>query len=178
MFAGIILAMMMMIQVPDKADIFVVDDMAAIREMPPSKPTEDNDTISDEEFNYLCRCVEAEAGDQPYLGKCYVVDCILNRVDSNGFPNDVISVINETHKRKDGTICYQFETVLNGQIWKVEVTEETRQAVREELENRKNYEMLYFCMYRWFDSWAEYMFTYPKNRPNNCHHFYKAKEKK
>lgn len=144
-------------------------DLISIEECLPQTTSSEEYTLTDEEFDYLCRCVEAEAGDQPYKGKCYVVDCILNRVDSNDFPNDVISVINQ---RK------QFEVVSNGRIWKVEVTEETRQAVREELKNRKDYEMLYFCMYPWFDNWAEYMFPYPKDRPDNCHHFYKKKEKK
>ena len=101
-------------------------------------------------FDYLCQCVEAEAGDQDYLGKCYVVDVILNRVDSKYFPDNVVDVINEPR---------QFEVVLNGRINKVEVTESTRQAVMEELTGeRKNYEILFFCMWK-FD-WCEFLFQH------------------
>lgn len=181
MYAGITLVMALLLTRPINipvAGICAVDYLTIENTMPSKQTTSSEEyTLTDEEFDYLCRCIEAEAGDQDYLGKCYVADVILNRVDNKGFPNDVIAVINETHKRKDGKICYQFETVLNGRIWTVEVTEETRQAVREELKNRKDYEMLYFCMYRWFDGWAEYMFTHPKDRSWNCHHFYKEKRK-
>jgi N-acetylmuramoyl-L-alanine amidase len=38
----------------------------------------------------------------------------------------------------------QFSVVLDGRIWQVEPTEETFQAVREELESRTNYEVLFF----------------------------------
>ena len=100
-------------------------------------------------FDYLCQCVEAEAGDQDYLGKCYVIDVILNRVDSDKFPDNVVDVINEPR---------QFEVVLNGRINKVEVTESTRQAVMEELIDRKNYEILFFCMWK-FD-WCEFLFKH------------------
>lgn len=111
-----------------------------------SEPQEDE---LPEWFDYLCQCVEAEAGDQDYLGKCYVVDVILNRVDSDEFPDNVVDVINEPR---------QFEVVLNGRINKVEVTESTRQAVMEELIDRKNYEILFFCMWK-FD-WCEFLFKH------------------
>lgn len=100
-------------------------------------------------FEYLCQCVEAEAGNQDYLGKCYVVDVILNRVDSDEFPDNVVDVINQPR---------QFEVVLNGRINKVEVTDSTRQAVMEELRERKNYEILFFCMWK-FD-WCEFLFKH------------------
>lgn len=148
MFAGIILAMMMMIKVPEKADIFVVDDMAAIREMPPSKPTEKNDAISDEEFELLCKCVEAEAGDQGYLGKVYVTDCILNRCDA--WDKTITEIIYQKH---------QFEVVSNNRINKVEVTEETRQAVRDELRSRTRYDILHFRM-DYYHSFGTPVFSY------------------
>lgn len=138
------------------------DDTAILEPKAIISTTEYEDELSDEEFDLLARCVEAEAGDQGYLGKCYVVDCILNRRDQwNKSIHDVI------YQPK------QFEVVSNNRINTVEVTEETRQAVRDELKCRTNSEILFFCMYRWFDDWAEYLFTYPENRPNNCHHFYK-----
>ena len=162
--AGVLAAIWLGITIPQYTDTLNIEEVINL----PVK-AEMEYTISNEEFELLCKCVEAEAGDQGYLGKCYVVDVILNRVENKEFPNDIISVI----KQKG-----QFDVVANGRIYTVPVTEETKQAVRDELKCRTNREMLFFCMYRWFDGWADYMFTYPKNRPHNCHHFYKTKEKK
>ncbi len=83
----------------------------------------------------LALCIEAEAGNQGLIGKKYVCDVILNRVDDEDFPDSITDVILQKN---------QFSVVLDGRIWEVEPTEETFQAVREELENRTNYEVLYF----------------------------------
>lgn len=80
-------------------------------------------------------CVEAEAGNQGLIGKKYVASVILNRVDDEDFPDNITDVIMQKN---------QFSVVLDGRIWEVEPTEETFQAVREELENRTNYDVLYF----------------------------------
>lgn len=83
----------------------------------------------------LALCVEAEAENQGLLGKKYVVDVVLNRVDDEDFPDDITGVILQEN---------QFSVVTDGRIWKAEPTEETFQAVREELESRTNSEVLYF----------------------------------
>lgn len=83
----------------------------------------------------LALCVEAEAGNQGLIGKKYVCDVILNRVDDKDFPDSITDVIMQKN---------QFSVVLDGRIWEVEPTEETFQAVREELESRTNYDVLFF----------------------------------
>lgn len=83
----------------------------------------------------LACCVEAEAGNQGLVGKKYVVDVILNRVDDEDFPDNITDVIMQKN---------QFSVVSDGRIWTVEPTEETFQAVTEELENRTNHDILYF----------------------------------
>ena len=97
------------------------------------------DDIALEEYydslELLALCVEAEAGNQGLVGKKYVVDVILNRVDSPDFPDNITDVIMQQN---------QFSVVLDGRIWEVEPTEETFQAVREELENRTDYQVLFF----------------------------------
>lgn len=97
------------------------------------------DDIALEEYydslELLALCVEAEAGNQGLAGKKYVVDVILNRVDSPDFPDNITDVIMQQN---------QFSVVLDGRIWEVEPTEETFQAVREELENRTDYQVLFF----------------------------------
>lgn len=45
------------------------------------------------EMEMLAQLVEAEAGNQPFEGKCLVVDTILNRVESEDFPNTIEGVI-------------------------------------------------------------------------------------
>lgn len=101
----------------------------------PVQPIEEEVVSYSYEEELLCKCVEAEAGNQGYLGKCYVADVILNRVDSDNFPDSIEEVIYQKH---------QFEVVSSGMIDTVEVSEETRQAVDDELFERKNYEILYF----------------------------------
>ena len=44
----------------------------------------------------LAKCVQAEAGNQGLLGKRLVVDVILNRVDSDRFPNTIEGVITQS----------------------------------------------------------------------------------
>lgn len=91
----------------------------------------------------LALCVEAEAENQGLIGKKYVTDVILNRVDDEDFPNDITDVIMQQN---------QFSVVLDERIWKANPTEETFQAVREELKRRTNYEVLYFTS----EAYSEY----------------------
>jgi N-acetylmuramoyl-L-alanine amidase len=64
-------------------------------------------SITSSEKDLLARLVEAEAKGEPYAGKVAVATVILNRVDSNLFPNSVKSVIYQSG---------QFTPVSNGQI--------------------------------------------------------------
>lgn len=83
----------------------------------------------------LALCIEAEAGNQGLIGKKYVCDVVLNRVDDEDYPDNITDVILQKN---------QFSVVLDGRIWEVEPTEETFQAVREELESRTNYDVIFF----------------------------------
>lgn len=88
----------------------------------------------------LALCVEAEAGDQGLYGKKLVADVVLNRVDSPDFPDNITDVILQCGNNG----VYQFSVVGDGRIYAVEPTEETFQAVREELESRTNKDILFF----------------------------------
>ena len=84
----------------------------------------------------LAICVEAEAGNQDLYGKRLVVDVILNRVDSDRFPDDIESVISQK---------YHFSTYWNGEMDKItEPSEETFEAVRMELDERLDDKILFF----------------------------------
>lgn len=86
------------------------------------------------DVEYLAKCIEAEAGNQGYLGKVYVTDCILNRFE-NGDYDSIVDVINAPG---------QFACVSNGSINRVKVTEETYEIIDKEIQNRTNTEILYF----------------------------------
>lgn len=85
-------------------------------------------------IEFLAKCVEAEAGNQDMIGRRLVVDVILNRVDSDRFPNDVWSVI--TQKGQFSTYPYAISRAVP--------SEKTYEAVRLELENRIDTEILFF----------------------------------
>ena len=100
--------------------------------------------LAEEEYfdslEVLACCVEAESGNQDLIGKQLVVDVVLNRVDSDRFPNDIVSVITQGE---------QFTTWENGQIEMIEPSEETYLAVKLELESRSNSEVLFFTAGRY-----------------------------
>ncbi len=89
----------------------------------------------DKQIDLLCRCVEAEAGNQSILGKRLVCDVILNRVNSEAFPDGIEDVINQPG---------QFGVVANGSINTVVPSEETIAAVLTELNERIDSEIIYF----------------------------------
>ena len=92
--------------------------------------------IGDElDMELLIHCVEAEAGNQSILGKRLVVDVILNRVDDPRFPDRIADVI-----RQPG----QFAVVDNGAIYMVTPSQETRDAVCMERQNRIDRNIVYF----------------------------------
>ena len=88
-----------------------------------------------DEFVYLTKCVQAEAGNQDFRGKRLVAAVILNRVASEKFPNSIVEVINAPR---------QFAVVANKSINTVEVDQETINACRMELAHRSDTDILYF----------------------------------
>lgn len=94
-----------------------------------------DDTISDYEVDLLALVTMAEAEGESEEGQRLVIDVILNRVDSGYFPNTIYDVIYEP---------YQFTSMTNGRADRCYVTDELRQLVREEMENRTNYDVMFF----------------------------------
>lgn len=83
-----------------------------------------SERFTEEEITILEKCVEAEACDQDYRGKCLVARVILNRVESDGFPDTIKGVVYQKG---------QFEVVANGSIKKVKASEDTIKACEEVL---------------------------------------------
>lgn len=83
-----------------------------------------NFEISDDDYYWLIRIVEAEAGDQDEIGRILVANVIFNRVRSGTFPNTVKSVIFQNNGR-----VYQFEPVKNERIYDVTPSQTTIDCV-------------------------------------------------
>jgi hypothetical protein len=106
------------------------------------------DEITEGEIEILAQLIEAEAGNQDFIGKCLVADVILNRVDSDIFPDTIEDVIMERHYRKrDGVWCYQFSTVKYGSFEKAgwNISADSLAAARQEYESERiDADILYF----------------------------------
>jgi hypothetical protein len=97
-------------------------------------PVEENDTLTDsigntsgisnDEFDALCKIVEAEAGGEGEQGKLLVANVVLNRVANESFPNSITEVI---------TASGQFTPVSNGSYQNAVATPETVIAVNRAL---------------------------------------------
>jgi hypothetical protein len=87
--------------------------------------------VIDEEM--ITRTVELEAGNQSLEGKRMVAAVIINRVESETFPDTTEAVLSQ-----DG----QFSTYRNLKI--ANPTWQDRLAVRMELESRSNTEVMFF----------------------------------
>lgn len=84
--------------------------------------------LNDNEKIVLAKVVHAEAGNQDMTGKRLVVDCVLNRVDCEEYPNHVFGVV-----------------LQDGQFIRSDVyTQNDMEAVEKEMEERLDYEIMYF----------------------------------
>lgn len=115
---------------------------------------------TESDYNVLLRIVQAEAGGCDMKGKILVVNVILNRVESDEFPDTITDVVYE--KR-------QFSPVSNGSINRCKVEEETVEAVDRALAGEDYSEGALFFMnrrassgsnVRWFDTHLDYLFQH------------------
>ena len=122
---------------------------------------------TESDYNVLLRIVQAEAGGCDMKGKILVANVILNRVESDEFPDTITDVVYE--KR-------QFSPVSNGSINRCKVEEETVEAVDRALAGEDYSEGALFFMNRrassgnnvsWFDTHLDYLFQH------GAHEFFK-----
>ena len=125
-----------------------------------------NCEVSETDYYWLTKIVEAEAGDQDEVGKILVVNVIINRVNSDRFPDTIKAVIFQN----DGRI-YQFEPVKNERIYDMNPTSSTLSCVDRAL-NGEDYSRgaLFFTMKTssgsWFNSSLTLLFVH------GAHYFY------
>ncbi len=120
--------------------------------------------LDEKNLEALLRIVEAEAGGEDAEGKLLVANVVLNRVESDKFPDTVCEVV---FQRENGVT--QFSPVSNGRYWSVQISEETVEAVERALEGEDNSQgALYFAArkyadddrMKWFDEKLTFLFAH------------------
>lgn len=123
--------------------------------------------LGEEDYDILLRIVEAEAGGEDEDGKLLVANVVLNRMNSEAFPNTVKDVVMQRSSKGA-----QFSPVASGRIWKVEVSEETIAAVQRAIEGEDiSQGALYFASrryansdsMRWFDQCLTFLFKHGRH---------------
>lgn len=97
--------------------------------------TEIIEEMSKEDVELIALVTMAEAEGECEEGKRLVIDTILNRVDSEHFPDTVYEVIYQPN---------QFSSMWNGRVDRCEVRKDICGLVYEELESRTNYDVVFF----------------------------------
>lgn len=91
--------------------------------------------LTNEEIELIAIITMAEAEGESEKGKRLVIDTILNRMDSEYFPDTVHGVVYQKS---------QFSSVWNGRTKRCYPQDDICQLVREELVNRSNDEVMFF----------------------------------
>lgn len=104
--------------------------------------TADVKLLSDEEINLIALVTMGEAEGESELGKRLVIDTILNRVDSDGFPDTIVDVIYQPNA---------FESMWNGRLDRCYIMDDICELVREESVQRQNSKVVFFCAYSFSD---------------------------
>ena len=95
----------------------------------------ENLQVTQEEIELIALCVMAEAEGECEYGQRLVIDVILNRVDDPHFPDTIYDVIYQKN---------QFAGMYGDRITRCYVKDELVQLVREVLENRTEYDVVFF----------------------------------
>lgn len=120
--------------------------------------------LSQEDYEVLLRIVEAEAGCEDMKGKMLVAGVIMNRVESNKFPDTVKEVV---FQRENGVA--QFSPISDGRYNQVTISDETKEAVKRVIYGEDITKgALYFASrkyadperMKWFDDSLTLLFSY------------------
>jgi hypothetical protein len=127
-------------------------------------------SFTDKEIKILHRITEAECTGQSLESKMNVCSVIINRVESDEFPNDIESVVFQTKP------SVQFSPISDNRYYEVEIDESTIKAVNKVIQNGVINDALFFCnvsdveslkSQKWFSK-LEYLF-----KDDSGHSFYK-----
>jgi len=101
----------------------------------PGTVVEEKAIFSEADVELMALVTMAEAEGECEEGKRLVIDTVLNRVDSEYFPDTVYKVVYQEN---------QFSSMWNGRVERVMATEELCQMVEEEIESRTNTDVIFF----------------------------------
>lgn len=121
------------VEIEEVVETYIPEEETEVVEPEPEPEPEILMSIEDIELIALVTMAEAEGECEE--GKRLVIDTILNRVDSKRFPNTVKGVIYQPA---------QFSSMWNGRVDRCYVMEDICQLVREELQSRTNYDVVFF----------------------------------
>ena len=93
------------------------------------------DLITMDDAVLIAKLVLAEAEGEPEMGKRLVIDTVLNRLESEDFPNTVYDVIYQP---------YHYDPAWDGRIDLFSELDDAFKLVVDEIHNRTNSEVLYF----------------------------------
>jgi N-acetylmuramoyl-L-alanine amidase len=100
----------------------------------------DDAAASSEDVELLALLAMAEAEGECEEGKRLVIDTVLNRVDSEHFPDTISGVIYQPR---------HFSSMWNGRAGRCEVRKDICRLVREEIESRSNGSVIFFSAGRY-----------------------------
>jgi N-acetylmuramoyl-L-alanine amidase len=115
-------------------------------EEPAEEVEYESTSLTDVELIALVTMAEAE-GESEY-GKRLVIDTILNRMDHPYYPSTAEGVIYQSG---------QFTSMWNGRVDMCYVDPDICRLVEEELANRTNYDVIYFCA-GWYSAYGTPLF--------------------
>lgn len=98
--------------------------------------------VSDADVELLALLTMAEAEGECEKGQRLVIDTVLNRVDNPHFPDNIYDVVYQKN---------QYCGMQPPRIDRCWVKDELVQLVREELENRTDYDVIFFRTERYSD---------------------------
>lgn len=131
--------------IPEGADSFVIGEARV---------------ISEDDYYWLCKIVECEAGGEDEIGKILVANVIFNRFDTNRYGESLKDVIFAGN---------QFSPVGSGLIYRKTPSEKTIEAVDKALDGIDYSQGAMYFMYRagsdpdnvtWFDSALTFLFKH------------------
>lgn len=93
------------------------------------------DLITMDDAVLIAKLVLAEAEGEPEMGKRLVIDTVLNRLESEDFPNTVYDVVYQP---------YHYDPAWDGRINLFSELDDAFKLVVDEIHNRTNSEVLYF----------------------------------
>lgn len=91
--------------------------------------------ISEAEIQIIAMITMAEAENEPEYGKRLVIDTILNRVDSDKFPDTIIDVATQPN---------QYTSMNSDRMSRCYVRDDIYQLVIDEFKSRTNYDVIFF----------------------------------